>query len=229
MTEFNRHTFPPNGWTFRQPQTAWTNPMAMVGFKASVDAIRKHREANPAITAKHKLATDPVAIGNELENYTRQRLGIPLESPSFFQSSHNNYSPSRSGVVAVATNLKRAAQGTAVVLDWLGAGGNPVSQELAEKRASICVNCPKHEIGSWYTVAPAELIKEAVIAWQTLKGTKFEFHTSHGDTLKSCSVCRCLMRLKVFVDEKHILAKTSPDVLNELDPRCWILAEKKGA
>ncbi len=45
MTELNTHEFPPGGgWVFRQPQTAWTNPHAMVGFKASVDAIRNHRQ-----------------------------------------------------------------------------------------------------------------------------------------------------------------------------------------
>lgn len=104
---------------FRQPQTGWTNPYAMVGFKASVDAIRKHRLANPAITAKHRLSTDPTEIGNELEKFTRVRLGLPDPATSFFQSSSSL--PSR--VVAAAAVIKRAAQGTGVVLDWIQAGG----------------------------------------------------------------------------------------------------------
>lgn len=109
MNDINEHEFPAGGgWTFRQPQTAWTNPMAMVGFKASVDAIRKHRLANPAITAKHSLATHPDAIKAELMNYTRRRLGIAEPGLSFFEPSRSALSKS---VVAVATNIKRGRMG----------------------------------------------------------------------------------------------------------------------
>lgn len=203
---------------FRQPQTNWTNPYAMVGFDASVTAIRKHREANPAITAKHKLATDPAAIGDELEAFTRSRLGIPQIQPaSFRQSSHL---PAR--VVAAAAHVKRAAQGTAVVLDWIQAGGDPVAQELAEKRAEICVACPKNVPGAWYTEAPAELLKSAIQGWQALKHNPFEFKTRQGDKVKSCDVCKCLMRLKVFTPLEHIIAKTKPDIMAEFPANCWI-------
>lgn len=203
---------------FRQPQTGWTNPYAMVGFKASVDAIRKHRLANPAITAKHRLSTDPNEIGNELEKFTRVRLNIPDPSTSFFQSSSSL--PSR--VVAAAADIKRAAQGTAVVLDWIQAGGDPVAQELAEKRAAVCVECPKNVQGAWYTEAPAELLKAAIIGWQSLKGSKFPFETQQGDKLKSCDVCKCLMRLKVFCPLDSILEKTKPEIMKEFPQACWI-------
>lgn len=196
--------------------------MAMVGFKASVDAIIKHRNQNKPITAKYRLATDRVAVEDELETYTRARLGIPKPAPSFFQQSSNQLPPR---VASVAADIKRAAKGTAVVLDWLGAGGNPVPQELAEQRAAICVECEKNVQGAWFTEAPAELLRNSVIAWQSIKGSNFAFETSHGDNLKSCDVCKCLNRLKVFVDLKHITAKTPADVMAEFPPNCWI---KKG-
>lgn len=214
---FNRHTFPAGGgWTFRQPQTGWTNPMAMVGFDASVKAIVKHRLANRAITIKNNLTTDPVAVGDELERYTRLRLGIPLPpSPSFFRQSSGHLS---SRVVAAAADIKRAAQGTAVVLDWLTSGGTPVAQALADKRAAICVGCPKNVEGSWYTEAPAKIIKA------TLESRKdLTLATPSDPALKSCDVCKCLMRLKVWTPLTFILKNTKPEVLDEFPPHCWIV------
>lgn len=222
LNDFSRSAFPPQGWIFRQPQTNWTNPMAMVGFKASVDAIRQHRLANPAITSKNALSTDPEEIGNELEKYTRQRLGIPQVAPTFFSQASSRL-PAR--VVAAAAHVRRAAQGTAVVVDWIQAGGDPVAQDLAEKRAEVCVACPKNVAGAWYTEAPATLIKEAIKGWQTLKGSSFAFETRQGDRLKSCDVCKCLMRLKVFCPLDHILAKTKPEIMRELPPNCWIVTK----
>ncbi len=215
MTELNTHEFPSGGgWTFRQPQTGWTNPHAMVGFKASIDAIRKHRLANPAITAKHKLATDPDAISDELLAYTRKRLGIVQPAPSFFQQSSSRL-PAR--VVAAAAVIKRAAQGTAVVLDWLTSGGPPVAQALANKRAEICVACPQNVQGDWFTVAPAELIKSTLEARKDLK-----LVTPQGDKLKSCNICKCLMPLKVFVPLDFIVKNTKPEIMAEFPPNCWI-------
>ena len=184
--------------------------------------------ANPAITAKAHLATDPAQIAFELEAFTRKRLGIREDPPSPFPLALSAF-PSAMGVVAAAGDsrgamwgIKRAAQGTAVVLDWLGAGGNPVSRELAEKRAAVCVACPLNETGSWYTEAPAEVIRAAVKAWQTLKGSSFAFETSQGDKLKSCAVCKCKLPLKVFVGLDHIVQKTKPEVMAELPSHCWI-------
>ena len=222
MNDINEHEFPAGGgWTFRQPQFGpkWENKMAMIGFKKSVEYIISARLANKAITAKHSLATDPAAVANELKTYTRLRLGIPLPAPpSFFLHS----SSLSSRVVEAAADIKRAAQGTAVVLDWIQAGGDPVVQDLAEKRATGCVPCPKNVEGAWYTVAPAELLKDAIKGWQALKGSSFAFETSQGEKLKSCDVCKCLMRLKVFCPLNHILAKTKPEIMAEFPPHCWI-------
>lgn len=215
MTQFNRHEFPAGGgWTFRQPQTNWVNNMAMVGFDASVQAIRKHRLANPAITAKHNLATDPAAVADELENYTRARLGIPKIQPTFFSPGSSRLPPR---VAAAAADIKRAAQGTAVVLDWLQSGGAPVAQELANRRAETCVACPRNVEGSWYTVAPAELIRATLSARSDLK-----LATPSDDRLKSCDVCKCLMRLKVWTPLEFILQRTKAEIMAEFPQNCWI-------
>lgn len=209
------------GWQFRQPQTGWMNPASMIGKDASVDAIRKHRLANPAITAKHKLSTDPVQIAKELVSFQVARGAMRPEQvqPSFFQRRPSNL-PGR--VEGVAAGIRIAAQGTAVVLDWIQAGGDPVAQGLAEKRASTCAACAKNVEGAWYTTAPAELLRAAIKGWQSLKGSEFLFETKQGDLLKSCDVCKCLMRLKVFCPLEHIVSRTKPEIMASFPESCWI-------
>ena len=203
------------GWQFRQSQTGWVNPAAMIGKSASVDAIRKHRLANPAITAKHKLSTDPVVIEQELIAFQRARGALPPEQqqPSFFVQR----SSLPAQVHEAAAAIKRAAQGTSVILDWLASGGAPVAQELANKRASICIGCKKNVEGAWYTVAPAELIKSTLEARKDLT-----LVTPSDAALKSCDVCKCLLRLKVWCPLTPIIQHTKPEIMAEFPRHCWI-------
>lgn len=216
MTDFNRHTFPAGGgWTFRQPQTGWVNPMAMVGFDASVKAIVAHRKANPAITSKHKLSTDPFTVASELERYTKLRLGIPEPAPPSFFWKSSSHLPAR--VVAAAVEIKKAAEGAAVPIDWFKSGGMPVNKELAEKRAAICVACPKNVAGNWFIESAAEIVKEVI----ELRGD-IKLETSHDADLKSCDVCTCLMRLKCHTPLQFILKNTKAEVLEQFPNNCWI-------
>lgn len=186
----------------------------MVGFDASVKAIIQHRQANKATTVRFQLKTDYAAVADELENYTRTRLGLPPAQQTFFQPGRSSLP---SGVAVAAVNLKRAAQGTAVIMDWLTSGGAPVAQELASRRAGICVTCPKNVPGAWYTVAPAQIIKDTLEARKDLK-----LETPFDDKLQSCDVCKCLMRLKVWCPLTHIVEKTKPEIMAEFPPNCWI-------
>jgi hypothetical protein len=209
------------GWQFRQPQTGWVNPAAMIGKAASVQAILKHRLANPAIVAKHKLSTDPVEIERELIAFQRARGALaPEQVPaSFF--AHSSSLPAR--VSQAAADIKRAAQGTSVWMDWLAHGGIPEPQPLAEKRAETCVKCPRNQPGAWYTVAPAKLLKEAIEQWKKATGKEFNFKTEQGDKLQSCEVCLCLSEIKVFVPLEFIVKRTKPEIMAEFPKEnCWI-------
>ena len=204
---------------YRQPQTGFSidrpQSVALTHDQVVIEII-KHRLKNPAIVARHKLSTDRAVVSEELLKFNRLRLGIPepaAGSPGFF-------SPGRSlskDVLDAAANLRRAAQGTAVVLDWLASGGQPVEQELANRRAATCVACPKNVQGSWYTVAPATIIKDALEARKDLK-----LATPHDAQLKSCDVCRCLLPLKVWCPLDHILKRTKPEIMAEFPAACWI-------
>ena len=222
MDQLDRHTFPSGGWVFRQPQTGWAAPTPIAStFDQTVVLIIQHRMKNPAITTKHNLPTDPEVVGEELLKFNRLRLGIPEPPPrqSFFAPSRSL--PER--VVAAAANLRRAAQGTSVWMDWLAHGGVPVDQALAEKRAQTCVDCPRNQPGEWYVEAPATLLKSAIEEWKKVTGKDFKFDTAQGDKLKSCGVCLCLSKIKVFVPMTFISQRTKPEIMSEF-PRenCWV-------
>ena len=216
QTDLNTHETP-QWWLalFRQAATGWSAPTPVGStFSQTVVLIIQHRLKNPAIVAKHQLSTDPEVVGEELMNFNRLRLGIPkpkAKAPTFFAQSRNLAGD-------VAGEIRRAAQGTAVVLDWLQSGGQPVAQELANRRAEICVACPKQVDGSWYTVTPAELIKAALEARKDLK-----LETPSDSQLKSCGVCRCLLKLKVWTPLSFILQRTKPEIMAEFPKEnCWI-------
>lgn len=216
--EFSKHELPPGGgYTFKQPQFGpkWENKMAMVGWDASVKFIISERRNNKALTAKHKLSTDYNAVADELEKYTKLRLGIPLPAPPSFFWQSSSHLPSK--VVAAAANIKKAAEGAAVPIDWFRNGGVPVSRELAEKRASICVKCPKNVSGSWFVETGAGIIKEIL---EMRKDITLE--TSYDSGLKSCDVCQCLMRLKCHTPLQFILKNTKKETLEEFPKNCWI-------
>lgn len=214
MADLTRHEIPPGGWQFLQPQTGWWAPTPVAStFDQTVQLIIRHRLANGPIAAKFNLSIDPERVGNELEQYTRLRLGIPaISSPPKPVPSL----PLPLAGEAVA-DIKKAAQGTAVVLDWLMSGGKPVEQDLANKRAAVCVSCPRNVPGRWFTTAPAELIRSTLSARSDLK-----LETPVDDKLQSCDVCKCLMRLKVWTPLQYILEKTKPATLAEFPSHCWI-------
>lgn len=213
MQELTRSRIPPGGWQFFQPQTGWRPPTPISStFDQTVHLIIKHRLANSPITVRHNLATDFNTVANELETFSRLRLKIPL--------APNPKLPPRlplSQVAGAAADIKRAAQGTAVILDWLTSGGQPVAQDLANKRAEICVACPKNVEGAWYTVKPAEIIKNTLEARKDLK-----LETPSDGVLKSCDVCKCLMRLKVWTPLQYIIGNTKPEIMAEFPKNCWI-------
>jgi hypothetical protein len=213
--------FPSNGgYKFRQPQLNWENPAAMIGEEASIDAIIAVRKANPAISAKHGLSTDREVVRQELTAFQQARGALPMPTQPVFFSPQQSRLPSR--VVAAAAEIKTAAKGTAVILDWLTSGGKPAAPELATARAKVCSECPHNQDGSWFTVAPAELIRATLSARSDLK-----LETAYDDKLKSCNICRCLNRLKPHVPLQHIKGHTAPEIMAAFPESCWIKMEIK--
>jgi hypothetical protein len=219
---FSRSQTPPQGWIFYQPQTKWSAPTPIAStFDQTVILIIKHRLANPAVVVKNNLATDVVSVGNELEAFTRARLGIaPMSSPKMPAPPSQ---PQMSGAVsAVVANVKKLAAGAALLMEWDSSGLAPVAKDLAEKRAGICSDCPMNAKGKslsdFFTVPMADMTRRRFERLEAMNLT-----TSFDEKLSTCQACLCPLRLKVWTPMELIAKRLKPEQRAELDPRCWIL------
>lgn len=223
--------FPNGGWKWYSPQTKWAIPHPLgVTFQGAVDLIVQHRLKNQSITRKYGLSTNWSAVADELELFTLRRLGLAEESPPKYlpQQPRDESQAVAGGVEGFLANpkkmLKATATGIKVYIDMFGETGRPVDVAEAERRAGICVVCPKNEKGdlaAFFTEKAAAGIMEILAIAKTL-----DFRTSHDERLGVCSVCKCPLKAKIHAKLEHILKRTDPEILAQLRevPNCWIVA-----
>jgi len=115
--------------------------------------------------------------------------------------------------------------GAKSLVDWFGAGAQPVEMELAEKRALVCSTCPENrmgDFGNWFSRSVSEVIRLQIGAFRGRNLT-----TSLNDKLGVCDSCSCPLKLKVFVPMEHIQCHLPPGLWSELPAHCWMLTEKR--
>lgn len=222
----NTTQIPPGGWQFHEPSTGWWAPHPIGHtFDQQVRNIIKHRQANPAITAKLSLSTDISAVGSELIKFQQKRGAIePDAIPKLTpppQSQHIMTEAVKGAVAAV----RKMASGAALLMEWQEMGMPAVSKEVAESRASVCVSCPKNEKGKSltdiFTVPVAAMIKKKL---DTL--VEMKLFTSHDTQLSVCSACACPLRTKIWVPIELVLKRLKPEFKKELHNPCWITNEE---
>ena len=222
----NRRQFPPGGFSFFQPQTDWRAPGGLT-FDQVVDAIIKHRLANPKFAGQWSVEKED--IENELDEYTCIRIaqnpnycqaveGAPpflpgtSELPRPIVPSNSPSGPS----VAVASKL---AAGVATIADWRGSGGEVVAQEEADRRAAICVGCPKndsqHGVAHFFVMTVA-----AAIQLEIGRKNDMKLKTPFDAELGVCKACWCCNRLKIWSPMEFITKHMSKSVT--LPAHCWI-------
>lgn len=221
----NLSQIPPGGWQFHSPATGWSIPHPVgVTHDQAVTLIIKHRMANPAITAKHKLSTDFGSVSNELIKFQQARGSLPPDAvPKLVPPS---LMPQMSEAVrdAVAV-VKKMASGMASLLEWDEAGMPHVEPAVAEQRAATCSKCPKND----RTKSLRERFTDAVADKYNARFRRMDelnLRTSHDDELKVCQACLCPMRTKVFFPPELVLKRLKTEQrmeLNQVNPRCWIL------
>lgn len=215
MTQLSETQIPPGGWQFYQPQTKWAvpNPIS-VTLNQATELLRRHRSANP----QFDLPVSYQACKEEILAYTRARLQIPDPGPL------PEWQPQPPATAAdVADRVGKTAAGVRVIVEWLGTGLQPVPKALAEKRATICVTCPKNQTGDlWQRLegVAADTLRRLI----SIKGD-MQLATTQDAALKTCLACDCHLPLKVWAPLKHVLKNTKESVKQQLDPRCWILHE----
>lgn len=196
-----------------------------MGLTFSEVAIRilRHRRSNPRYA--NEWSTDLETIERELDEYNCLRLkndkNYCTGAPPNFQKESGSPNPSfhQSRGAKVAADAAELAVGAMTIADWLGSGGNPVSRELAESRAAICVGCKFNSKGDWkrfFTIGTSRAITSLM---SLAKGRKIE--TSHDGELKVCEICSCPMRLKCHVPIEHIKSELPDETLKAFPEWCW--------
>jgi hypothetical protein len=237
MSTLKRNEFPPGGWSYFQSATGWSAPTPTSStFDQSVILIIKHRQQNPAAVLKYKLSLDFNTVANELDLYTRLRLGIPLSDPGpspFPQPPRSLPAP----VEAAVAGIKKLASGVALLFEWEESGQPPVASRLSNQRAAICANqCrnvgeeknpeKKNEpenLSKYFTAPVSEMVRKRLARLFAMKLT-----TTSDLNLGVCAVCLCPLKLKVHTPMDLILKHTKPETLKEFPPHCWIAKRDQG-
>ncbi len=191
-------------------------------FDATVEAIIRHRQKNPAITKKHNLSVNFDEVATELEQFTMKRLGM-TELPKIQATAH---SFARRAVAAVVGNLRHINVGAQNLLAWSDSG-KVVPKEVADARALICTaggpgetRCPMNGTGDWkqmFTAPAAELIKNQLAAKNSM-----QLSTKYDQSLGVCEVCACPLPLKVWAPLEYALRKMSKETKDKLPEWCWM-------
>lgn len=109
------------------------------------------------------------------------------------------------------------------LIDWLGSGGVPVPRELAEHRASICLDCPQHVAPKWWEKAKGS-IADAIKSQLATKHS-FGLELPHEDVMRMCKICGCCTALKCWTPISHIKSYTPIPEITKYPAHCWIRKE----
>lgn len=221
----SRTEHPPYSFRFLQPEAGQTQEF-VGSFNHVVEQVMILRQANQFLAERHGWRMDREGVEHEVDQYNTARCiaggwlnfvmmdDFTPPAPLYVMPEKKTR---QSRNVAVVRNV---ASGVGVLIDWLGSGGKPVEQSLADSRAAICATCPKNNGGDWisYFTKP---IADRIRTQLEIRGD-LQLRTPNDEKLTVCSACDCPLKLKVWVPMDHILSHTSEDTKTKLDPRCWI-------
>lgn len=103
-------------------------------------------------------------------------------------------------------------------MEWIGSGQAPVSPPLAERRASTCAACEFNVPGHAAEAGIAERIRQH----ESVRH-KMSLATSQDDKLQGCAICKCYLKLKVWVPLNKVLRDTDA---GKMPDHCWVKTEQ---
>lgn len=118
--------------------------------------------------------------------------------------------------------VRSIPRGIETIREWLGSeDGIPVSPELAQRRADICLQCPQNQPGGFMS----EIVAAALKRHLELK-SDLGMRVKGERKLFQCQVCLCQLSLKIHVPI-GIVRRQMPASEYELYPvPCWQRDEK---
>ncbi len=119
------------------------------------------------------------------------------------------------------SKVSHLTHGAKSIIEWLGDGGSVVDRETANRRAQMCLSCPKHTSGFPVTEGVAMAIKRHLEA-KSAAGLRVDNEKS----LHTCSVCGCAMRLKIWQNISMVKKQMTTHDFENFENPCWQRDEK---
>lgn len=124
--------------------------------------------------------------------------------------------------MSLLDQLKHFPHGLGVVRDWIGSGGEIVSQEQAEARAKVCLTCPKHDPTTPLARPVAKAVNEILAVMNSVK-----LNLRIPVRPNQCSVCGCDLRTKVWEPLDQVINHSTINEMAGYWEKCWIKQESK--
>ena len=121
-----------------------------------------------------------------------------------------------------AGTMDAVLNATRTVARHILGGRLTVSSEKAEARAATCISCPNNKVIEGCRPCTMPAFTKAL---EFIIGGK---STSKDGDLKSCSLCKCHLRAKVWVQLKHLKADLKHNELSYYPDHCWLKTESDG-
>lgn len=115
---------------------------------------------------------------------------------------------------------KTIADGAKNLAIWVGSGGLVVSQEDAQARAEICLNCPLNEPG----MAVTSEVASATRAFLEFKN-QLRLRVNGEKSLHHCKGCGCVLRLLIWEPQDRVKAQMTSEEIAITPKYCWKLKE----
>ena len=165
---------PPGGWRYIDPDTRYQYNRRYASFEALLAHIRRYR-------AHNRLRPIP-----RLRFTVQEWLCCQSKMERFCREIHER------------RTIKQYFKGAVAAAKMLLGDIDPlVEQEIADKRAQICIRCKFNEIPTERTLLE-ELTDQKI---QEVVGDK---STSYDRNLYMCSICSCPLRAKVHIIQEIV-------------------------
>jgi len=216
----SRNHLPPSGWIYTQLD-ANKKPLksfaSMAPFRDAAQEILDFRKGNnlPRATLQETEEDLDEAQCQRL-GYDPQWVSSQKKNPSMLKRFEASSSHLLAGVKAAAGSI---VTGASILADWLGSGGRPVAQELAQSRANTCIPCPKNKEGHGATKLTAAVANAILV--QRRQKMEMNLTVEGEDNLHSCSVCLCHIPLLIWTPTDVIAGRTGINTLHEYPDFCW--------
>lgn len=221
----SREKFVPGGFQVLIPQAGMKKPFSG-SFSEAVRFLHSFRSKNPALVEKNGWSLDIAQIEADVDLYNSQRM-VAAGYLNFVELEGEVPGEKKKSLAvsfrSVRNAVAKAKTAAAIYSDLFGPDGKVVAKEEAERRAAICVECPRHDTtGGLAKYLVKEAAAEIMAVFGILKNK--DVTTSLDDKLGVCEICECPMRAKVHVSNEILKKHIKPDQIAKLHEKCWIPA-----